>query len=42
MPNYLLFFPQVKNKPYRPGEQYAFILENGAVANRKVKTIYEY
>jgi hypothetical protein len=25
------FSPQVKNKPYRPREKYAFILENGAV-----------
>ncbi len=27
------FIPQVKNKPYRPGEEYAFIVENGAVVN---------
>jgi hypothetical protein len=27
------FIPQVKNKPYRLGEEYAFILEIGAVVN---------
>jgi hypothetical protein len=26
-------FPQVKNNPFRPGEEYAFVLENSAVAN---------
>jgi hypothetical protein len=30
---------QVKNKPYRLGEEYAFILENGAVANMNLPTI---
>jgi hypothetical protein len=33
MPNPVYFLPQVKNKPYRLSEEYAFILENGAVAN---------
>ncbi len=28
----------VKNKPYPPGEEYAFILENGAVANTIIES----
>jgi hypothetical protein len=27
------FFSQVKNKPYRLGEKYAFVLESGAFTN---------
>jgi hypothetical protein len=28
-----IFLSQVKNKPYRLGEEYAFVLESGAVVN---------
>jgi hypothetical protein len=27
----IFYTSQVKNKPYHPGEEYAFVLENGAV-----------
>ncbi len=35
---------QVKNEPYPPGEEYAFVLENGAIANAimESKKIYFY
>jgi hypothetical protein len=33
MPNPVYFLPQIKNKPYQLSEEYAFIFENGAVAN---------
>jgi hypothetical protein len=33
MLNHFLFFLQVQNKPYQPGDKYAFILECGAGAN---------
>jgi hypothetical protein len=34
MPNYFLFIlSQVKNKPYQPGEEYAFVLEICAIVN---------
>jgi hypothetical protein len=31
--NFFYTFPQVKNKPYQPEEEYMFIVENGAVGN---------
>ncbi len=34
-----MFVLQVKNKPYQLGEEYAFVLKNGAVANRNVPDI---
>jgi hypothetical protein len=30
---------QLKNKPYQPGEEYVFLLENGAVENREEQYI---
>ncbi len=39
MPNHFLkMLLQVKNEPYPPGEEYAFILENGAVANTIIES----
>jgi hypothetical protein len=35
-----LFFLQVKNKPYRLREEYAFVLENSAVANKDIHITY--
>jgi hypothetical protein len=33
MPKAFKFFPHVKNEPYRPGKEYVFAPENGAVVN---------
>jgi hypothetical protein len=40
MPNYFLFIlSQDKNKPYQPGEEYAFVLEIGAIVNSTRKQL---